>query len=499
MLNFFPKKKYTLALVFINAIWFVFFSVQFQHNYQRTSGFLFAEGGETSTYFQPLENLIDSKGYSWTTSQNRFGDFAAVPSTRRMPGIGAVYLPLRLALSEVTALDALISVQWTFHIIAWILLVGAISSYFEEGSPKIIWSLVLLSSVSTFDKVFNNIGLAESLSNSSLIVAFSLLVFYFLKNRSNLLFFAGIFAAWSVFLRPATGIFWALCCIALFIPQFLKKELFNGVKTTFLYSLPLLIFLTLWSLRNYDQTGEVVILEDDIFESMPAKYTPVRKSIRTVILKNGERYEHWLDGSFGQFIYSSGESEKQVNEFMWNEESSALMIEMKNLYIESTLTENRDQITALDNKSKLLMDEILSKMKKERPFHYYILNPLSHLRDLVHKKFYSYLPFPELSQMSIFQKGIKVWEALFHYLLVLSFISLVVLKRKSTSNPILFLTIAFPSTYLITMSIFFGAAEPRYLVSIYPFLIISLFFLIWTKELNFRNHEYKPHEKKNSA
>lgn len=483
MKSLFPEPKYILALIIVNVFWLIFISTQFQKNYAKTEGILFAVEGETRGYFEPLESIIAGGGYTWFAATNRFGDYKVQPSTRRVPGIGVVYLPLRLFFGQSVAKDLLVLIQWTLHVLAWSLLMGAIVKYYQIESPMIIWSLVLLNSVSLFDKVFNNIGLAESLSNTALILSFSFIIFNFLYYNSRFLLLAGLFAAWSVFLRPATGVFWALGCLIIFFPSLSDKTFLAGVKSTTVFVMPLIIFLSLWSLRNYTTTGILVILEDDIYKSQASIYPPVRKSIRIICLKKGERYEHWIPGSLGELMLSNN-STKTVENFSWSEKSNIKLKQLRLLRVESELTTNRDRILEIDNESIDLKDEIINDLKTKRPFHYYLINPLTHVKDFVHKKFYSYLPFPPLDKMSLFHKAIKVGEAIYHYIVVTALIiSLMLSRKRLVFDPVLFITIMFPLTYIILLPLLLGAAEPRYIVSVYPFLSLNLFLIIWNKHL----------------
>lgn len=475
--------KYVLVLFVINILWFIFTSLSYSNLPDSKNEYLFIHEGETPTYFEPLENLVVGKGYSWNTSTTRFGDYKEVASTRRVPGIGVIYLPLRKIMEKSLALDALIITQWLLHILSWVLLIGSAKKYFNIQSSRVLWTLVLLSSFSTFDKVFNSYGLAESLSNSALIASLSFFILYRLNPTNGLLLIAGCFSAWSIFLRPATGLFWGLSFIAISFPIFYGKVSIQKIQSSIVYMLPLMILLFSWGFRNYSATGSFVLLEDNIYKSQPATYTPIRKNIREVSLSLGERFEPWIEGSFGQFMFQEENSPRSLSDFAWDKTSSNLMLELRELDQNSQKSKDRLEIAQMDERSTIIRDQLLESVKAEMPFRYYFIAPISHLKDLLNKKFYSYLPFPPLHKMTLIQKVIKVWEAIYHYLLIGAFITIILMKPSFFRHEVFSLILVFPVAYIVVMSVVFGAAEPRYIVSVYPFLIFAFFSLVWNKRL----------------
>lgn len=476
--TFLTSLKNTQSLFFIgfNLLFFIYFSFQFNANNYPLASELFATQGETVTYYEPLENLATGLGYSWTTSTTRFGDYREVTSTRRVPGIGLIYLPLRLLMSEKNALNAIIIMQWALYVIGWLFLIHELLKRYSPKKDWHIWIIYTLPCVSTFDKVFNQIGLAESLSNFAILFSLGLFLYYLRSTKQAILLLIGFFLAWTTFLRPATGIFFPVFIAFIFLEKFSFSSLHRSLKNASIMTIPLIMGISFWTLRNFEATSKIIMLEDHITESQPAIYPPIRMHIRDVINSTGGRMEPWVEGSFGQYMFRTKKTDLSGEIFAWNQESEALIEELKLMYDRSSTSMDSAEIKQLDNESKIISEFLIESYNNKKPFNYFLVNPICHFVNFFNKKFLSYLPFPPLAEMNLSQKLIKTFETVFHYSLVLLFLMQLFHFSNWKTDSFRALTILMVLFYSTLMSFIFNATEPRYSVSIYPMLLLICCF-----------------------
>ncbi|MEM9025240.1 MAG: hypothetical protein AAGB22_15945, partial [Bacteroidota bacterium] len=97
----------------------LFLLIQFQLYYpaERVSGW-FIQAGETPTFYQPVEHLAEGNGYSYD-----YETPVLQPSTRRLPGLVPVYLPVYWLMGKDLARNAMVVLQLLLDLLATVLVV----------------------------------------------------------------------------------------------------------------------------------------------------------------------------------------------------------------------------------------------------------------------------------------------------------------------------------------------------------------------------------------
>ncbi|MEQ9188101.1 MAG: hypothetical protein RLP15_10230 [Cryomorphaceae bacterium] len=434
---------------------------------------LFLESGETRTFLEPIERLVNGEGYSWQTSINRYKDESLMPSTRRTPGFLPIYAILYQALGENGAREMLVLIQIILSLISYWVLGDAL--YQRRKNIYTLLGFYCLITCIWYDKYFAFIGLGESLSLSLSILGIALL---YSKKSFTALFFIGCLLGWSVFMRPAMMIFF-ICVIGVYslVLWSQKIGLKNLLTRLIFLGMPISLALLCWTMRNFQTTGKFIVVEDSIYESQPHLYSPTVKAIRRVIFTLGDQYERWIPNSAGEFFFSGGELTSH-NKFGTTYGSDSSIIELKKIYWLTRETTNRSNLDSLDLLATKISDAYINGHIELNPSEYYIVRPIRMMLSLLTIRSYSYIPFPSINEMSLFQKVIKGMQWASHYLFLLALVvasySLSVQKlwNRYTLTAGLFIL-----CYLVTLAWVFGFTEPRYLVAIYPcgYIILSDF------------------------
>ena len=483
--------KWIFLVFSFKLILFVFFALQFQANYPKGNiiGKIFISGGETATYYKSIENLADGNGYSLKEVTGKDGKVEYIPSTRRVPGIMPLYYPLYKLLGKETARTIIILIQFLLSIISVYLLALISLDIFQSKIP--FYLTLFIYSISSFVSIFDHIGLAESFSTSFAIFAIFFLLRGLKSQQKHLIILSGLFICWSTFLRPAVGVFFPV--MLLFYLWYNTKNHFtyrNTFKGLIILSMPLALTVSAWTVRNYHVTGQFIPLEDDIFKSMPDLYNPQVKAIRTLIGAWGGEFVRWEKNSEGEWFFNKELDSNNHNVYnsryftsYYNLDS---LIKLREVYWKS---ENSilSEAEREDYKIKTVETALLytESYKKEKPLHYYILSPLILTAKFLFIKTTNYLPFPVLHDMALYHKLIKIFYILLYNLIMILGITGFIISIFSKKIDLIIITL-FPAFYIIVMSVVFKATEERYLVSLYPFLVLFSSFTIYRiLKLNF--------------
>ena len=483
--------KWIVLIFIVKLILFVFFSFQFYKNHPKDSitGKIFISVGETPTYYKSIENLADGNGYGWQQVAEKEGTIKYLPSTRRVPGILPFYYPLYKILGKETARVGIILIQFLFGVASIYMLALISLNVFQS---KAAYYLTLgIYSISSFVSIFDHIGLAESFSTSFAIFAIFFLLMGLKKQQKYFIILSGLFICWSIFLRPAVGVFFPV--MLLFYLWFNTKNHFtygNTFKGLIILSMPLALTVSAWTVRNYHVTGQFIPLEDDIFKSMPDLYNPRVKAIRTLIGAWGGEFARWEKNSEGEWFFNKELDSDNHNVYNSRHFTSYYnldsLIKLREIYWNSenpTLSETeREGYKIRTVETALLYTE---NYIKEKPLHYYVISPIILTVKFLFIKTTNYLPFPALCDMSLYHKIIKIFYILLYNLIMILGIAGIIISIFSKKMDLIII-ILFPAFYIIVMSVIFKATEERYLVSLYPFLVLfSCFSINRIFKLNF--------------
>ncbi len=461
------SKSFIALIIFTKLVIFIFLALQFQDNKSdRVSGSIFVKQGETLTYFQPIEHILKGEGYSLTAYDSISDAFTLQPSARRMPGILPIMLPLRTIINQSLAQSCFIIFQFILSILSVFALGQIIYSF--TSSNIIAHVSTLLYALSSFVGIYDHIGLTESLSVSSSIFS----IYYYLKatneRKHSHLLTAGLFLAWSIFLRPATVLFAPLFAVDLFLNTRKHSSISNIFKYQILVFAPLVIALTFWTARNFMTFQKLIVFEDSVFDSMPHIYTPAEKALRPLLNHWGGQRKKFYPNTMGAYFYGQTDDQsifpKAIFENSFNLDS---LLVLRSLFIEAHRNPHSYAEEVFIEKSESLRNTF----KANHPIKYFIEAPIKSLLRFYFIKTENQLPFPALSEMSLIQKAIKVANILLYDFIAVVALFGVIIAIINKNN--FRFVLLFPFLYCFVLGCVLYNTEIRYLASAFPFMILS--------------------------
>jgi hypothetical protein len=312
-------------------------------------------------------------------------------------------------------------------------------------------------------------------------MVFCLSSFWFLlqyeeeKKRKHVLC-AGLFFAWAVFFRPIFGVF-GLGFIALFVKR--KSELeceseklhvtsppLSLTHSLFLFFLPLLLSLSLWTARNAITFNRFLPLEDAWHLSYPhePEYGEGGMAIRKLIRTWGGDMLYWTDGSMGNVLMNPSTTlsiEKDLPQRIYTSDYQSDSIQaLRSFYI------NGNQRKAAE-----MATRFLHSYQKQKPFETYFFSRIRLTGKFFFRLIRHDLPFPSKDQIQPYQFIIKAFYILYYYFwAVLGIIGWLFIFRKK--NTLLRKWILFPISMTVVLAMVLGMIEERYLLPLFPFMLI---------------------------
>jgi hypothetical protein len=451
--------KWFLFILAAKVVWLVLFTTlrNPQWNPEFSVGSIGLYGGDSQTYYYPVEQLIETGEYYGMC---------------RMPGVLPVYWPLRMFLSEVNAQQAIVVIQVIFDSIATLLLAILAARLF--GNRKAFHATTLLSCVTSFIALRNVYLLSDSFCISALITAFYFLSSYFQSHRKSLLVYAGLFLAWAIFLRQIT-----LLAAPVMGVMVLAHHWKNGktiVHAGFLLALPLLLSLGLWTLRNHLTYGRNVVLVAPLDECM-YNLTPELSAIRNLIITMGEDFQPWSKGGGAYWFFNQPMSDRTPGPFAERHFTAGMhegeLAQLRSDY--RSLSDTSLTITAHDSLQQSVIQRANTynaAYKKEHVWDYRIGNKIRFARLFLFPGRIDDIPFPSVDKMNLIQKGIKAWSLVSLWLvhamaLLVSAWWLFRMRRE------LLLWAFLPVSFIAVLS-YLGYIEQRYLATSFPFFILMI-------------------------
>ena len=219
-----------------------YFGISLHQNYQGYIEGTFAVcTGDCPSYLDPIDHLVTSGSYD--------PDF-------RMPGYGAIYLPLRFLFAKRIATDLLVLLQVLLDALATYLLAKGI--WRLTGSRRAFLIGFFLYGFGCAISGSNIFILTESLCASALAFAFYFTTSYLRKTSSAALFMASTMITWAYFMRPIMVVLTLLLLVFLAVVVLRRKQHRSRMLTMLV--LPILLIQLPWTIRNYHRYGEVFLL-----------------------------------------------------------------------------------------------------------------------------------------------------------------------------------------------------------------------------------------------
>jgi len=499
--NKFPKpdnwKLWILISLVIKSLFIIYF-MSMVHSYGHDfwgfnyKGSFAKAGGDTPSYFQPIENLISNGKYA---------------DDHRMPGYGWLYYFCRLIFNPTLSFNIIIFVQLLFSAIS-VYILGLISLIIFDKKICFYFTYFLYL-LSTFVSIYDYVLMTESLTVSTLIIAIYLFLLFVVKKKPQFLFYSGLFITWSIFLRPI--IFPVLIIFTFFLLiDFIKTKATGKkiIKYFLILLIPFLIIDGLWVYRNYKLYG---------------KFYPFQKSSAYASVMSGYGIHAFnFVSSFGghlpfwesnsELIYFIPESnlfyENQgkdtslslippyVYTSAFNKDSLLNIRKMIiKLYNSETIKKDNKEIENLIIRK---FDAYKSSIKYEKPMLFYVFSRL-----IILNKFFVYTDYGfgyiwyywDLKNNYKLFNIYKIFSSLVYYFIVVfGFIGCFVLTlRKSflkvnnyvflISTITIYLTFVYPFIFLLSENRYFVTTYPLFVITINSLLLLIMKLLLMNKRV----------------
>lgn len=407
-----------------------------------------------------------------------------IPFAGRMPGYSAPYFLLRLIFDRETALSLLMVFQFLLSA-ASIVIMSLLASQWFSGRFFLPVFIIMLFSFHLL--TFDFFTLAESFAVS----AFCLFLYFIHRfhhiGKNFHLITAGFFMAWLIFLRPFAATLLFLIPVYL-MPALLKKN-FSFIKVItygLIFILPFLVFETAWVYRNYKVLGKFVPLETSITESYGERgaYRTSAVAIRQLIFSWGGETGEFYAGSEAEWFHHTDMAQAQEYVFKpyvfkasFNRDSLMELKRIFNMSIDTSLAEN--QLDSLNMLAASMAHRWADEYKSKNKARYYLLNPLKRFKNLMTSNATMLIPFPALTQMSLVEKGIKIFSMLLYYLITLAGMAgtLLYFLKHRFSNPVSAIAALSPWVLILTIVFASDIMQFRYILAATPvWIVFSVYF-----------------------
>ncbi len=423
------------------------------------------EAGDTFTYIQPVENLLNKGSYE--------DDF-------RMPGYAWLFFLLRIIFPLSLSLDVLVTVQLILSALSVYVLAKISSLLFQKSNY--FYVTFFFYSLSTFVSLYDPILLTESFSTSALIFSIYLLILPE-KNFKNL-FASGLFLTWCIFLKPVM-----LPLLVFYMGYILlhasKQNVLKAsqkLRLLFYFSLSFILIDGAWILRNYGVHKRIYPLTTSLyFASTTQSYLG---SLFDFMNAFGGSIVWWEPGAEITFFKPlPGNIKKQktatLPQNIYTKEfnvDSLLLVKNMISIVDNAATDSLLRIS-LTAEIKEKLNRYTLSIKHEKPFLYYVSSRLKACKTFfVHSGTYN-LFNKSSSDLNPFAMLLKIgYSLLYAFVVLFGFIGLFYFLIRFFSNyELLFFT--FTGLYTaLAFPLLLKFDEYRYFVTAYPLFLIAGIF-----------------------
>lgn len=438
---------------------------------------VFFKDGDSAQYILMAENFVHKDIYAEDVANTE-------TYTSRMPGLALPYIVYRQFLSPNDAVNAVFILQMILSVLA--LYAGGQIGFILTQSRVGYWIATILLSVFAYLSVFDFYFLTESFTLSCLLLAsFSIIVFYqnlqlHKKSKYNfyVLFAAGLFACWAVFLRPITFLFWVIIVFCFCIIWIQQKNIRRKIAMAVcIFAIPFGLIESMWVARNYMHTGDIVLIQNSRYAGVapPKSYQALLQLIKAW----GEDEVYWQPHAAMGFFYYPGREISHLPELNKLPEhvycsaynSDSLTIVRNNLQSVFDTSFSLDERQKRDTETALTIDKYLASYKKERPAQYYFWAPLRLLKIVVLQPGTYYISNQSWDAEDGWGKAFKLFQVVVYVgVLLLCIVGVLLWRALKIRLPIFWLGILFfTAIYLIAITWVWGFTEYRYIVLVLPF------------------------------
>lgn len=445
--------------------------------------------GDSGSYVDPVDHFLSSGNYT---------------PDLRMPGYGVIYLIPRLFFSKETSYNILIMLQF---------LTAAVSVYYLGLLARALFKNTAIFYIAFYLFLFSHVTnylddsiMTESFCTSFLVFASYTFVKYFETGNIFNLVSSGLLFTWAIFLRPIFILILPMVLFILFIAEWKQKKTIN-IKPLLLFILPFVIIDSLWIVRNYSvhktfqpltslayPAYTEVLPAMDFVKSWGGTYHPWRRESAVCwfgfYIKNNPNYTV-PDGDIPQALERKlGHNYLYTSKFNYDS-----LLQLKNMVIQ--LRDSAHNTQQKNNNLRQLIIErfkvYTSSVKEEKPYLYYVKSRMEYLELLFmpdHDDDAMVSPAVQNNNIStLLYSGItwlyikilsKLGSLLYPIILYGGLIGLFLTILYGIKSSFIALLIAAPILNTLLPSILLNLDENRYIIPMWPFLIICLAYLTIT-------------------
>lgn len=480
MMNKWSKKQVIAFIVLVKLL--IFTGLLLKENPHYITGFWgMSTYGDEMTYLDPVDSLLSKGEYQ--------PDF-------RMPGLGAAYLPFRLFFDRGTSCNFIMFIQLILDILS-VYLLGLIARQLFKSQKAFLLTL-LLYTISIPVSYYDLWMMSESLSISFSIIAVYLLLRYLEIRKPSLLLFSGILATWAIFIRPLVGILWLALVLYLFI-DFLKSKTWNFKKLVFpilIFCAPFILIDSAWIVRNYKIHKQFIpLMKTDWINLSNVNIENYKVFVFAFVNSFGGDCVPWAPTAevrwFGilekpiivaDSIHHLTTTVKDLPNYIYTSrfnKDSLLIIREKVMQLESNTLNSKTKIEYtlyVNSKMKAYRTSIV----EEKPFIYYLYGPFRIATKLIVNHGTNDLFLHSFKELNLFEKLIKIQMAMIYLSIIIGgLLGILLWIAKGRLLTPAFILVFYILFHILSFTYIFRNSETRYMLPIYPFLIITwVYFLV---------------------
>lgn len=445
-----------MFLVVVKTFLLFFFSYERDVSYDKKGNVVnnFAlKTSDSSSYLLPLENYAVHGDYN---------------TLCRMPGYVPFYMPLRWFFDEGTTQVVVVFIQFLADIISALLLAIIAARLFN--SKRAFALTILLYGINTFIAIRTNFLLSDSFCVSLLIIGFYFLSTYCITEKTKHLLLGGAFLCWAFLFRiPVILSYPAVAAILLWK----HKSFGKAVVKSFVFTLPLLLSLTLWTIRNKTVYNRTIVLIPHVSECMGG-YTYEQEAMRNFIITMGEDYQRWAPNSAAEWFWQDMGKEKVKHPFSANDFTSeynldsllVLKADFEDFaFCKDPALRPEKGVSVIERSNRYA-----ESYKKEHPFRYYVVNRINFFKMFMFPSRMDDVPLPPYHKMNLLHKLVKGGGYLhFIFFNLLGLIAMLFFWYKRSK------LLAAWSVAIVIPLLFLGLQgfiEQRYSATFFPFLVV---------------------------
>lgn len=442
-------------------------------------------------YLTPPENFIAGNGWRRSPAVGK-GSY-----TRRTPGYSLVYYSFISLAGKTGGLHLIRAFQFLLYLLS-IAAVHKILLLLEAGNFSRRF-LTAIYGLTPWFSSYTFYTLTESLS-PYLIIFYVLFLFKALKEEEvnkKLLFLmvASFFIGYAILTRPVLGMAGFLLPVAVVlafkdfvtVKGMLFKMIISGI-------IPISM-LTVWTVRNYMVTGEIIVLEKDLDPETLDPLKPEMKALWGLTKCWGaEHLWPYQDAIFKNALKGDSLSEKDIMALYKTFPESAVRLLGKDSIIKSLKEYKAILITQNSYYNKLQplppdysseqkrltkkFNDMTSRYRQAYPFESYILSPLKYLKLVIFHSNTSNLflfdkQFRDFKPINLLRLGLAAMHISLFFIYALH---ILLVRQKSVFENLAFLLL--PALMIIFFVFYHKEYEQRYMLPLLPLIIIGAHTII---------------------